>query len=569
MKIFKNIYFGAALILTLALLWPIFAAPYFSHQDDVQTIRLYEMDQCFKDRQIPCRWVPDLGGGYGYPLFNYYGPIPYYVGEIFFAPTNNILFAAKMMFLIPFLGSFIFMYLMARKLWGEMGGSLSAVFYSYVPYHALDMYVRGAMGELWAFMFFPAIGWALLRLRERPKLSNALLLGLFMALLLGSHNLSSMIFLPWVLVAVGLIFYKERKPQFLMSFGGAVLIGIGLISFYLLPMTFEKNMVHLETTIEGYFSYTEHFKGLRRLFFDNNWYYGQDNREVPGGPRDTLSYQVGWIHLIGLFLALYAAKTFWKKQRFLSGVILFSTAAIFLSIFMIHPRSEFVWRLIDPLKYLQFPWRFLIIISFFISLIAGSIFATNLPKKFVTPLWIGLIVLLVVFNFSFFKPEKLLYITQNDILIGPGFDHYKMYAIFDYLPKSAKAPPAAPAPAPYQIIAGDTKVSDFAKGTDWIQFNAATKDHTILRLSQYYFPNWEIILDGKKVDIDYKNDLGLMTLLLGEGNHTVDAKLKDTAIRTIGDALSVITILLFIILTLLANSNTRRGLFNYLKAVNR
>src|ERR1700704_5899236 len=146
MGMFKNWYFIIGLILTAALLWPLFTADYFSHQDDVQTIRLYEMDQCIKDRQFPCRWVPDLGGGYGYPLFNYYAPLPYYIGEIFYLPTGNIFFAAKMMFLIPFLGSFIFMYLLGSKLWGQAGGSLSAIFYSYVPYHALDMYVRGAMG---------------------------------------------------------------------------------------------------------------------------------------------------------------------------------------------------------------------------------------------------------------------------------------------------------------------------------------------------------------------------------------------------------------------------------------
>lgn len=562
-------YFGIGLILTLALLWPLFVAPYFYHQDDVQTIRLYEMDQCFKDRQIPCRWVPDLGGGYGYPLFNYYGPIPYYGGEIFYGLTGNILFSAKMMFLIPFLGSFIFMYLLSRKLWGELGGSLSAIFYSYVPYHALDMYVRGSMGELWAFMFFPAVGWAFLKLRERPNLGHVLLLGLFVALLLGSHNLSAMIFLPWVLLGAGIVFFKERNQLFIAAFVCSLLTGIVLIAFYLLPMATEKDLVHLETTIEGYFSYTEHFKGLKRLFVDTNWYYGNSIREIPGGEQDTLSYQIGWVHLVGLLLALISAKILWMKQRFLSSVILFSTLAIGFSIFMIHPRSEFVWKLIDPLKYLQFPWRFLIVIAFFISLVSGSIFSTNLPKKLVKPIWIALVILVVFLNFSFFKPQKFLNISQQQLLTGPTFDHYKMYAIFDYLPKSAKAPPADPAPAPYQIIAGDSQVVDFAKGTDWFKMDITTRSHTILRISQYYFPDWQISLDSKPVLIDYKNDLGLMTLLLGEGNHQISARLHDTPIRTLSNFISAIGILTFIVLSLLSNKKSRQRLLYYLKAINR
>ncbi len=72
----KHKEFLLGLLLTLSLLWPLMAGPYFTHHDDVQVIRLYEMDKCFKDHQIPCRWVPDLGGLYGYPIFNYYAPMP-------------------------------------------------------------------------------------------------------------------------------------------------------------------------------------------------------------------------------------------------------------------------------------------------------------------------------------------------------------------------------------------------------------------------------------------------------------------------------------------------------------
>ena len=74
-KIIKHTEFIIGLILTASLLWPLAAAPYFTHHDDVQIIRLYEINKCIIDHQIPCRWVPDLGGLYGYPIFNYYAPI--------------------------------------------------------------------------------------------------------------------------------------------------------------------------------------------------------------------------------------------------------------------------------------------------------------------------------------------------------------------------------------------------------------------------------------------------------------------------------------------------------------
>ncbi len=170
----KNWPFLLGLILSVSLLWPLFWAPYFTHQDDVQVIRLYEMSKCFVDHQIPCRWVPDLGGLYGYPLFNYYAPLSYYFGAIVYFLTHSLLISFKLMFAVSFLGSFIFMYLLACKFWGKLGGSLSATFYAFAPYHALDFYVRGAMGEMWALMFFPAIFWAIARLEEKVSIGNFL-----------------------------------------------------------------------------------------------------------------------------------------------------------------------------------------------------------------------------------------------------------------------------------------------------------------------------------------------------------------------------------------------------------
>ena len=209
--------FLLGLILTLILLWPLVAAPYFNHHDDVQAIRLCEMNECFKDGQIPCRWVPHLGNLYGYPLFNYYGPLPYYFGALIFLVTNSLTLSVKLMFALPFVLSYIFMYLLVRKLTGSsIAGSLSGIFYSYAPYHSLVFYVRGAMGEMWALMWFPAILWSLLRLYEKIQLGNVLLLSFFIAGLFLSHNLSTMIFIPvLLLLAIILSFNLKERFKFL------------------------------------------------------------------------------------------------------------------------------------------------------------------------------------------------------------------------------------------------------------------------------------------------------------------------------------------------------------------
>ncbi len=561
----KNYTFLIGLILSIAVLWPLVAAPFFSHQDNIQTIRLYEMHQCFLDHQLPCRWVPDLGDLYGYPLFNYYAPLPYYVGEIFYLLTGSFIVSVKLMFATAFLGAYLGMYLLGRRVWGDWGGLVSGVFYSYAPYHALDFYVRGAMGEMWGLMWFPFCVWSLLRLTDTPRLKNVALFGLCFGMLLLSHNLSVMMITP-VLVVLALA--NLQKANFTiklwMYLFSAVVLALLLAAFYWLPAYGEKSLVHLETTIEGYFSYTEHFKGLRRTIFDRSWQYGGSFREIPGGPVDGMSYQVGWIHLLGLLLATVLAWIKFPQRSKERRLVIVSFMVVVISIFMIHPRSEMIWKLIDPLKYLQFPWRFLALSIFGISLLVGSLGQTLTGRK--KGFLISLLVVVVLFNFNFFRPEKFLDVTDQQMFSGKSWTDLLGHSIFDYLPIYAEAPPATLATQPYQVLAGHLDVSNYHQGTDWIYFNVDAHEHSILRLSQYYFPNWRIFVDGKQVPIEYKNPLGLMTIIVGVGQHDVYAKLADSTLRTVGNMMSLVGFTMLIIIGLIQLKSLRRPVIYMLKS---
>lgn len=566
----KNIlWFASGLILTVILMWPLFVAPYFSMQTDVQAIRLYEMNLCIKDGQIPCRWVPDLGGGFGYPLFNYYAPLAYYGGELFYFLSDNLLFSTKVMFGLAFLGSYIFMYLLGRKLWGDLGGVVSGVFYSFAPYHASVFFVRGALGEMWALMFFPAIFWAILRLKESVRIVNVLLLSSFIAGLALSHNLSLMIFLPVFLAFALLLFWQKRSIKFLQYFAVAGVLGLLLSSFYLLPMVAEKNLVHVDSIIQGNSSYTEQFKSLYQLFLNYTWGYGNPVRQVPGGPQDTMSYQVGWVILLGWILSLVSAKLLWKKNRAGSYLILFCSALSAASIFMINPRSEFIWRLIDPLKYLQYPWRFLLLVTFAISTISGSVLLV-LPAKWRVFTAASLILLMSLSTVFYFQPEKFIYLTDQEFLSGTSWNNQIQNSINDFLPNSAQEAPTAPHPERYQVIVGDTTVKNYQEGTDWFKFDTQTSSHTILQLSKYYFPDWKVYVDGKEVKVDYKNNhLGLLNVILGRGPHHIEGYLYDTQVRSWGNLLTAFGLLAFLFLLSTRIPLVRRSLFYYAKGLYR
>src|SRR3990167_2564086 len=95
----KKIWVGilellAVLIITIPAYISLLNPQYFSMHDDQHIARLYLLDQGISQGYLYPRWVDTLGFNFGYPLFNFYPPLVYYVGEFFhilgFSLTTSI-----------------------------------------------------------------------------------------------------------------------------------------------------------------------------------------------------------------------------------------------------------------------------------------------------------------------------------------------------------------------------------------------------------------------------------------------------------------------------------------------
>ncbi len=494
------------LLLTLCLLWPLLAAPYFSHQDNVQTMRIYEMHQCIVDLQIPCRWVPDLGGGYGNPLFNYYAPLPYYVGELFYVATHDIIVAAKLTFALGFVLPFLFTYLFASMLWGKLGGSLSAIFYVFAPYHARNMYIRGAMGELWAMAAFPFVFWALLRLRNSSTPWNSLLLGVALAALIVSHNLSAMLLLG-VITFLSVV-HLSTNWQF--SYAKYLVLagfwGVALSAFYLLPMLLETGFVHFDTMTSNELSYAEQFQGLRTLLIEKPWFTGGGNTQV--------YYQIGAVHLLAWALSLCAVYLCWRRSRDLRLIVLPLSVVIVASIYMITPASAWIWDRIGPLSYLQFPWRLLSLISLATSTAAGATLLLLPTQRGRVILWSALVGLVVALNVGYFRPDRFLNVNQADLLSDGGWDNLRMYAIGDFLPKAVQDAPRQPSIALYQVLSGQSDVTNAQSGSDWVRFDVSSPSEAVVQINKFDFPTWQVTVDGQPIAYDHDASSGVLRVAL-------------------------------------------------------
>lgn len=140
----------SAVILLIVVL-PLFQNSYFPMHDDTQPTRIYLMAQALEDGQFPVRWVQYLGYGYGYPIFNFYAPLPYYVGSIPILLGFDAVDSAKILFGLVTAGAFITMFFLLKHFVKTGAAIAGATVYLLFPYHAVNTYVRGALSEQFEF----------------------------------------------------------------------------------------------------------------------------------------------------------------------------------------------------------------------------------------------------------------------------------------------------------------------------------------------------------------------------------------------------------------------------------
>ncbi|KKS45088.1 MAG: hypothetical protein UV10_C0034G0003 [Candidatus Azambacteria bacterium GW2011_GWA1_42_19] len=455
MKIIKLL-----LLLQLLLLpaYSLMLRPGIFTMHDFHVFRQQQFDKCLHLGYFPCRWAFDATRGYGQPLFNFYGQLPYWIGQIPRLLGTQIIDAAKLNFIFTLTASAVAMFFLARKFWGNTGGVVSAVFYTYAPYRAVDIWVRGALNEAYSFVWYPLILLFLDNYLERKQKKDLFWLIIFSTALLITHNLSMLMIAPFLAI------WTLKKLKAIPGLIAAGLTIFLLSAFYLLPVVFESSQVTLTQTTQDYYSYQLHWTTLKQLFVSNFWGYGGST----WGPNDTLSFSVGYLQWI---LPLLLMPFLFRNKKFVLPVVLG-----FMAVFLTHGKSEFIWKLIPPMSYIQFPWRFLTVSTFFLSLACGAV-SLVVPRRFI-PL---LLLLLLLLNIGFFKPDIWRTITDKEQFSGALWDEQRSSAISDFWPKEAKIP------------------TNFAPQDPLVLY--ATDQYQKVQFPTVYFPGWKLTVDGQPTEV--------------------------------------------------------------------
>ncbi len=540
----------AAFIVSLIFLLPLLKPGFYTMYDDMQVVRLWQMDKCFSDFQFPCRWVPDLGLGYGYPIFNYYAPFPYYVMEIVHLLGVSFVESVKIGFILPVVFSSLLFYLFLRFRFKIFPSLLALILFIFTPYKASDLFVRGAMGEIWGMFSVSYLLFSIERYffrNDKPARINLIVSVLIFMI---SHNLTTFIFFPFLAgyITIRLI---ENKYGFkkICDFIALFVIGIGLSSFYVFPMYFEKNLVHISTMTSGYFGYLQHFLNFKQIFIMIDWGYGPSIM----GPNDDAFLGYGVVHsgvftlALLLFIIIYCKNLLLKKRKEKIHLTVFLVISFIAFSFMVHERSTVIYKLFTSLQIIQFPWRFIMVGTYIIPIFTAHVF-NGLQKKFVLFLLGAVGILIILIYLPVFRPKDWFNLSDVQKLSGLELKRALTSSIYDYLPLSAKRAPDDIAEEKISVINGSVDSEVFEKGSNWYRIVIDVKTNNAqITLPSYNYPVWKIYVDKSEVPAKSFGDFGLVSFEVSDGRHEIIAKQGDTPLKILSNCVSLLFVIVFII----------------------
>jgi hypothetical protein len=287
-----------------------------------------------------------------------YPPVPYYALAIGKMLAGNWFDAACLIFWFWLALSGAGAYLWARERFGPGGSFVGALIYVAAPYHINELYNAFTYAEFAAVAVLPFCFLFVDRLVREARLFNFLGLGAAFSLLV-MCNLP--IAVMGTLSLGGYTLVSLPRKSFLpvaIRTGAAFIFGAALCAFFWIKIVTE--MAWLNHSAEGFstastfYDYKVNFLLMFRYLAALNF----DDRDMWFADLVLLATLCLFIPLVIVFWAASSGARSFASQRLGRVMILF-----LFGLFMATPLSAPIWDNISTIQKIQFPWRWMAIVT--------------------------------------------------------------------------------------------------------------------------------------------------------------------------------------------------------------
>lgn len=511
-KLIKKDLFPILLIIILSFpaIKTLLVSGFFeSHDGSFHLVRLFHFYESLKQGHFPVRWSEGLNNNYGYPIFNFVYPLLYYLGSLIHWLGFSLGGTLKIIIAISFIFSGIFIYLWLKEFFKRIPAFLGAIFYIYAPYRFVSAYVSGRMGEVTAYIFIPLCFYTFTKFAKKPEVKNLLTASFAYGLLILSYNVSALIFSPILITYLIFLLFLEKKfnKENFLKIGFLIILSYSLTAFFWVPALLEQKYVRFSHF--PIYDYKTSFPSFKSYLY-HPWGYGFDTTGIPGG----VSHQVGVGQLLitVITIVFLIRKFIWhktKKKKITddSSLLIFFSAWFLVVFFMMNKVSIPFWEFFSAIKTIQFPFRLLSIIILIISFFTGYVLNEFKKRKvFLFSAFMVLLSILFYANRNYLRPgffERYSdehYLKINEVLYGTtdvAAENTPIWNKERLLGFGQKI----------EIESGEGKIFEQKIKPRFYQFTTDSNQDIKVRVNTLFYPGWQLFIDGKKVPIDYQNDV--------------------------------------------------------------
>jgi hypothetical protein len=326
-------------------------------------------------------WIASANYGAGEPRFVFYPPLSWALGAFLCVvlPWTWTPFAFTLICLLAMAAA---CYHMAREWLPPATSALAASLYVVNPYILFVIYERSALGEMLAAAWFPLL--ILYALRRKPSTPQ---LALIIALLwltdapagvMASYALA-------IIVTVAAVSRRSFAP--VARAAASMSLGLGLTAFYLIPAIYQQRWVEITRALNI---------GMR---VQDSFLFEHTGMTYHDQVLRSASFVAVWIIVVALLAAIFLAINAFitpsdgapcKPAVGLSGPATKSSNTLLrplmvlvaLITLLLFPISLPLWYAAPKLRYLQFPWRWLLVLGLIAATFAGEALAALTARIF-------------------------------------------------------------------------------------------------------------------------------------------------------------------------------------------
>lgn len=529
---------------TLAATGLLARGPSCGHDFDFHFVSWLEVARAWHSGLLYPHWAQSANFGAGEPRFIFYPPASWMLGAALGSLAGwkaaPWLFTAICMFCAG-----LAMRRLADEWLTPVAATAAACLYIANPYMLFVAYERTAYGELMASVLIPL----LLSFAVRPLPPIAALAATIAGIWL--MNAPSGVMACYALLWIALLrLVSERQWRAPLRIAASTAIGLALAGFYLVPAAHQKGWVEVARAIGPDMRVQDSF-----LFHHT------------GEPfHDTVLHTASILACVLLAFA-FASIPVWRNARRLRP-LLWLASFVPLILLLLVPLSSPLWHYTPQLAYMQFPWRWLLVLApVAVLFVSGSIphhTRTSWLVVFGSVLCIASIVACTRHFHQYCDEEDNVAAQVALMHDGSGQE-----GTDEYTPRNDdNAEIYQDMPEIRVLIAPDAEEPDSGKqqNPEWqtnpsaerraaIQLQhwnaerydavieSATPGYAILRLMDY--PAWIVRRNGVDVTHRPRRDDGLLTVPIPQGRSQIDVRWHITPDIWIGRAVSLLGLFVF------------------------